>query len=49
MVFISDECVNMRGSSSLWIFPRDGLDYCPLVLKVKEADWGPKLFCFNNH
>lgn len=38
-VFILDEWLNMWGSISL----------CPLVLKVGEADWGPKPFYFTNY
>lgn len=47
-ILISEEWSQAWGESSLWVFPRDVSDHCPLVLKSGGWDWGPKPFRFNN-
>jgi hypothetical protein len=47
-VLVSEEWLNVRGMSSLWVLPRDISDHCPLLLKNNVFDWGPKPFRFNN-
>jgi hypothetical protein len=37
------------GDVNLWALSRDIFDYCPIILKYSNFDWGPKPFRFNNH
>jgi len=48
-VLISEEWNRRWGETTLWVLPRDVSDHCPLVLKVRGWDWGPKPFRFNNY
>jgi exonuclease III len=46
---ISSEWEDLLGPCSLWVWPRDISDHCPVMLKYGENDWGPKPFRFNNY
>ncbi|PNX99671.1 cysteine-rich receptor-like protein kinase, partial [Trifolium pratense] len=47
-ILISDDWASRWGNVALWVLPRDVSDHCPLVLKYRNDDWGPKPFRFNN-
>lgn len=46
---ISEEWLNTWGNLSQWGLKRSVLDHCPVVLKEKEINWGPKPFRMLNY
>lgn len=45
---LSEEWINLWGFGAQWIGKRDVSDHCPIMLKGKHTNWGPKPFRFNN-
>lgn len=45
---LSEFLVRIWNISGQWIWKRDISDHCPIWMKCKNYDWGPKPFRFNN-
>jgi hypothetical protein len=45
---LSDDWLDIWGCLVVWVANRDVLDHCPIILKYRNDDWGPKPFRFNN-
>lgn len=45
---LSEGWINMWGTAAQWVGRRDVSDHCPIMLKGKCLNWGPKPFRFNN-
>ncbi|MCI15574.1 RNA-directed DNA polymerase (Reverse transcriptase), partial [Trifolium medium] len=48
-VLAMDGWLALGENPTLWVLPRSVSDHCPLVVRFKDFDWGPKPFRFNNH
>nr|KYP40877.1 hypothetical protein KK1_037764 [Cajanus cajan] len=47
-VLVSESWSAHWGAGYVEVIPRDVSDHCPLILKHKVLNWGPKPFRFNN-